>query len=65
MRRDPLIDEVRRARLAISKECGHDLWKLYARYKAMQERMKAEGKVRFISQPLVGSPRETPVATSK
>jgi hypothetical protein len=54
MSRDPLIDEVRQARHEISQECDHDLRKLYARYDAMEKQMKAEGKWRFVSQPLVG-----------
>ena len=53
MDRDPLVDEVRETRREISRECGHDIWKLYARYKAAQEQMKADGTGQFVSQPLV------------
>jgi hypothetical protein len=64
MIRDPVIDEVRAARHEISKECDHDIRKLYARYVAMQEQMKAEGKWRFVSQPIVGHSRETSTGPS-
>ena len=57
MARDPLIDEVRKARHEISKQCGHDLRKLYARYRAMDKRLKAQGH-KFISQPFSGEALE-------
>lgn len=60
MRPDPLIDDVRRARREISRECEHDIWKLYARYEAMQRRMKSEGTRRFVSEPPVPSTPQTP-----
>jgi len=65
MKPDPLVDEVREARHEISRECGHDIWKLYARYEAMQKQMKTEGEGRFVSQPLVGRTHEIPAGTSK
>ncbi len=64
MKLDPLVDEVREARREISRECGHDIWKLYARYERVQTQMKAEGERRFISQPPVGSTREVSAVTS-
>jgi len=57
---DPLVDEVRRARREISRECGHDIRRLFARYSAMQKRMKAQGKGHFVSQPPVGRRRDMP-----
>lgn len=47
---DLLVDEVRNARREISRECGHDLWKLYGRYENVQRQMKAEGKGKFLSK---------------
>jgi len=59
MKQDPLVEEVREARKEISRECGHDIWKLYARYEAVQKEMKAKGERQFISQPPVGRTPET------
>ncbi len=58
MTADPLIQEVREARHDISEECGHDIWKLYARYDVMQRQMKAEGKHKFVDGPLAGRDEE-------
>jgi len=63
MSSDPLIQEVRAARHRISEECGHDIWKLYARYDALQQEMKAEGKHRFVDARLPANLRE-PAVTS-
>ena len=63
MRPDPLIDEVRKARHEISRECGHDIRKLCARYQAMEKQMKAEGKAQFVSRPLAGRTHDLPAAT--
>jgi len=58
MKGDPLVEDVRESRREISRECGHDIWKLYARYEGIQKQMKTEGERRFVSQPLVGRGRE-------
>ena len=58
MTTDPLIAEVRETRHRISEECRHDLWKLYARYDALQREMKATGKSRFVSEPLASADAE-------
>lgn len=50
MKPDALIDEVRQARSAISRDCEHDVWRLLARYQRLQEAMKAEGVYRFVSE---------------
>lgn len=65
MKPDPLIQDVREARREISHECGHDLWRLYARYEEMQRQLKAEGKCRFVTQPLVGSGLDATMTTPK
>ena len=64
MKQDQLVEEVRSARQDISRECEHDIWKLYARYAVVQTQMKTEGKRRFISQPPVGSKHEVSSVTS-
>ena len=58
MQRDPLVDDVREARREISRECDHDIWKLYARYEGVQKQLKTEGTRRFVSQPPVGRTHE-------
>jgi len=63
MKRDPLVDEVRETRREISRECKHDLWRLYARYDRVQRRMKAKGTRRFVSQPPLGRTREVSALT--
>ncbi len=37
---DPLIDEVRRIRDDISRECGHDLKKLFEELRRIQEQQQ-------------------------
>ena len=64
MERDALIEEVREARREISRKCGHDIRKLYARYQAMQKRLKAQGH-KFISQPFSGEALEVQPAPAR
>ena len=51
MERDALLEEVREARREISAECGHDIWKLFDHYVAMQNELRESGKYSFISSP--------------
>ena len=51
MDQDALIAEVRAARHEISAECDHDLWKLYERYQALQQRLRASGRHDLQSSP--------------
>jgi len=62
MSTDPLIQEVRKARHEISEECSHDLWKLYARYEALQREMKARGRHTFVDSPPHPTPQELTAA---
>ena len=48
MKEDPLIEEVREARHEISKECGHDIWKLYGRYDTLQKELRKSGRYIFL-----------------
>ena len=65
MKPDPLVDEVREARREISRECHHDLRNLFARYQILQDQMKAEGNLRFVSIPLIGGATETSLTPMK
>ena len=47
MWQDPIVDEVRRARLAIEKECDEDFAQIYAR--ALEVQKKAGAKL--VSRP--------------
>ena len=47
MWQDPIVDEVRRARLEIEKECGEDFARIYAR--ALDVQKNASGKL--VSRP--------------
>jgi len=45
--KDPGIEEVRRARHAISEECGHDLHKVAEYYRKVEEELRKANKFRF------------------
>jgi hypothetical protein len=51
MEQDDLIAEVRTARREISAECDHDLWKLYERYKALQESLRSSARDKLQPPP--------------
>ncbi len=44
---DEEIQNVRRIRHEISEECGHDLDKVVAYYRRVEEEMKRSGRFRF------------------
>ena len=46
---DEIIQEIRKARHDISRECGHDLHKLAAYYRAYQEELKRSGRYGFFN----------------
>ena len=54
--KDPGIEEVRKARHEISKECGHDLHKVASYYRKVEEELRQSGKFQFEEPP---SPRCT------
>jgi hypothetical protein len=65
MKTDPLVEAIRKARHEISKECGHDPYRLVAYYQARERRLRAEGKRLFVdvSSPAAESAlREEPPA---
>ena len=49
--KDPAIEEVRQARHEISRECGHDLHKVAAYYRAVEEELRQSGKFQFEEPP--------------
>ena len=49
--KDPGIEEVRQARHEISRECGHDLHKVAAYYRAVEEELRQSGKFQFEEPP--------------
>lgn len=51
MEPDPAIDDIREVRRQISAEFGHDPRRLMAHYVEFQERLKREGRYRFIGIP--------------
>jgi hypothetical protein len=63
MKPDPAIDKIREVRRKISAECGHDAQQLFAHYKEMEERLRADGKYRFIEADEVAP--ETTVLNDK
>ena len=48
MWKDPIVDEVRRARIEIEKECEEDFAQIYARALAVQKKVTA----RLVSNPV-------------
>jgi hypothetical protein len=54
---DPLVDEVRATRHAISAAAGHDPKRLFKHIKAYERKLKRTGKYRFVTVA-----RETHVA---
>jgi len=44
MKDDPIIAEIRRVRHRISKECGHDPYKLVERYMKIQEARESRAR---------------------
>ena len=59
MEPDPAIDDIREVRRQISAEFGHDPRRLMAHYIEFQERLKREGRYRF-----VGSPQSEPAVAA-
>ena len=51
MKKDPVIDEIRRVRHQISAECGHDAKRLVEYYMKFEKEMRKTGKYRFVSKP--------------
>ena len=49
--KDPSIDDVRRTRHEISKECGHDPRRLLEHYRAYEDQLKSQGNRKFIKEP--------------
>lgn len=47
MKRDPLVDEIRKIRHEISDECGHDPARLLIHLQNVEKQLQKEGKFRF------------------
>ena len=45
--RDPGLDEIRQARHEISEECGHDLHRVVAFYRKVEEELRRTGRHQF------------------
>ena len=43
-----VVKEVREMRMKISKECGHDLYRLLAHYQEVGKRLRKTGKYKFV-----------------
>ena len=48
------VTEVRRIRHEISEECGHDIHKVVAYYREVQDELKATGEFRFEKRSFAG-----------
>jgi hypothetical protein len=56
MNPDPLIDDIRQVRRKISAEHGHDPHRLVRYYIDLSQRLKAEGRYRFVERSLRQEP---------
>ena len=64
--KDPGIEEVRKARHEISKECGHDLHRVVEYYRGVEEDLRRSGRFRFeVTTPTVDSSYESPASRRK
>jgi hypothetical protein len=63
--KDPAIEEVRQARHEISRECGHDLHKVAAYYRAVEEELRQSGKFQFEEPPRHDVADESPTQDRK
>jgi len=48
---DDEIKAIRAVRHEVSRECGHDLGKVVAYYRQVEERLKWSGRFRFSGEP--------------
>lgn len=55
-----VVKEVREIRMKISEECGHDLYRLLARYQEVGKRLRKTGKYKFVDPE---PPAEKPAPT--
>ena len=53
MDRDPIVEEVRKARREIEARCGNTWDGLFEHYRQLQRRLEEEGRFRLVS----GSPK--------
>lgn len=59
---DDEISIIRRIRHEISEECGHDINKLVAYYKSVEDRLRREGKFRFARKTERAEPQQQEVS---
>jgi len=55
MKADPVIDEIRKVRDEISRECGYEPRRLVSYYKLLQKEQSATGKKAAVGQKALGS----------
>ena len=62
---DEVISDVRRIRHEISRQCEHDVHKVVAYYRAIQDELKRQGQYRFFKARQADDARETVADASR